>query len=113
MMDRRYLSQTKREAIVLRQDNRCSMCGNPLIAGHFEFDHIQALEHDGDNADDNWRAICTSPCHKLKTKADHQARGRRDRLAIGGRARKSPPMAGSRGSKFKRKMNGEVVYRDA
>lgn len=108
MERRRYLSQERREEIVQRQNNCCSMCGNPLVPGHFEFDHIQALEHDGDNADDNWRAICFSPCHKLKTKRDHQARGKRDRLAIGGRARKGQPMLGTKASGLRKRMDGTV-----
>lgn len=111
MEARRYLSQTRRLEICEAQGYRCSECGKPLIAGHYEFDHIQALEHDGDNASDNWRALCTSPCHKLKTKADHQARGKRNRLAVGGRQKKGRPMPGSRGSKFKKCMDGSVVPR--
>lgn len=109
--DRRYLTQKQRAELVLAQGGRCPMCGNKLQPGHIEFDHIQALEHGGDNAADNWRAICTSPCHKLKTKADHQARAKRDRIAIGGRQRKGPPMAGSRQSKWKRRMDGTVERR--
>jgi 5-methylcytosine-specific restriction endonuclease McrA len=110
-LDRRYLSQKKRAELVLAQGGRCAMCGNKLQPGHIEFDHIQALEHDGDNAPDNWRAICASPCHKMKTRTDHQARGKRDRIAVGGRQKKGPPMAGSRASRFKRCMDGTVVAR--
>lgn len=108
---RRYMSQKQRVELVLSQDGRCAICGEKLHPGNIEFDHIQALEHDGDNAADNWRALCTSPCHKDKTRADHQARAKRDRIAIGGRQRKGPPMDGSRQSKFKRRMDGTVVTR--
>ncbi len=111
MIDRRALSQTRRGEIVAAQHVRCAMCGDVLIAGHFEFDHIQALEHDGDNAADNWRAICTSPCHKAKTKTDHQARAKRDRLAVGGRQRKGAPMAGTKASGWRRRMDGTVERR--
>lgn len=111
MIDRRSLTQKRRAEIVAGQGNRCAMCGNALVAGHFEFDHIQALEHDGDNAPDNWRAICTSPCHKQKTKADHQARSKRDRIAVGGRQRKGAPMPGTRASGWKRNMDGTVERR--
>lgn len=111
MIDRKSLSQKRRAEIVLAQGGRCPECGNKLQPGHFEFDHIQALEHDGDNAADNWRAICTSPCHKLKTKADHQARGKRDRLIVGGRQRKGAPMPGSRASGLKKHMDGSVSRR--
>lgn len=108
MEDRRSLSQKRRAEIVLAQDGRCTECGNKLQPGHFEFDHIQALEHDGDNAPDNWRAICTSPCHKLKTKADHQGRAKRDRLAVGGRQRKGAPMPGTKASGIRKRMDGTV-----
>lgn len=111
MEDRRTLSQKRRVEIILAQDGRCSMCGNKLVPGHIDFDHIQALEHDGDNAPDNWRALCTSPCHKAKTKADHQGRAKRDRLAVGGKTRKSQPMHGSKASPWKRRMDGSVVRR--
>lgn len=111
MIDRRALSQSRRQQIVEAQGYCCAECGEPLRPGHYEFDHIQALEHDGDNAPDNWRALCTSPCHKLKTKADHQARARRDRLAVGGRARKGKPMPGTKASGIKRRMDGTVEWR--
>lgn len=110
--DRRNLSQKRRAEIVAGQGGRCAECGNPLIAGHYDFDHIQALEHDGDNAPDNWRALCSSPCHKLKTKADHQARGKRDRLAIGGKARRGPPLPGTKASGVRKRMNGIVERRE-
>jgi 5-methylcytosine-specific restriction protein A len=111
MQDRRYLSHSRRNEIVAAQGNRCAMCGNSLVPGHFEFDHTQALEHDGDNAADNWRALCTSPCHKAKTRADHGARGKRDRLAVGGRARKGQPMAGTKASGLRKRMDGTVERR--
>lgn len=111
MIDRRAISQKRRIEIVLSQGGRCAMCGNKLQNGHYEFDHIQALEHDGDNAADNWRAICTSPCHKAKTKADHQARAKRDRIAVGGRQRKGAPMPGTRASGIRKRMDGRVERR--
>jgi 5-methylcytosine-specific restriction endonuclease McrA len=106
MIDRRSLSQAKRNEIVARQNGLCAMCHRPLVPGHFEFDHIQALEHDGDNAPDNWRALCFSPCHKLKTKADHHGRAKRDRLAVGGRQRRGPPLMGSKASGWRKPMFG-------
>lgn len=108
MHDRRSLSQTRRAEIVAAQHDCCAECGNPLVPGHYEFDHIQALEHDGDNAPDNWRALCV-PCHKLKTRADHQARAKRDRIIVGGRQRKGAPMPGTKASGIRKRMNGEVT----
>ena len=111
MTARRYLSQAERDHICERQGYCCAECGKPLVPGHYEFDHIQALEHDGDNASDNWQALCTSPCHRAKTRLDHQARAKRDRLAVGGRQRKGPPVPGSRDSGIRRRMDGTVERR--
>lgn len=111
MIDRRSLSQKRRVEIILAQDGRCAMCGNKLVPGHIDFDHIQALEHDGDNEPDNWQALCTSPCHRIKTKADHQARAKRDRIIVGGKQRKRQPMPGSRASGWKKAMDGTVTRR--
>jgi 5-methylcytosine-specific restriction endonuclease McrA len=110
MKDRRYLSQRDREAECEAQKWLCACCGKPLIPGQIEADHIQALEHDGDNASDNWQMLCRA-CHKDKTRRDHQARAKRDRIIVGGRQRKSPPMPGSRQSKFKRLMSGQTILR--
>lgn len=110
MIDRRSLSQTKRQAITQRQDGCCADCGRPLVPGHYDFDHIQALEHDGDNADDNWQALCTI-CHKAKTRLDHQARSKRDRIAVGGRKRKGRPLDGTRASGLRKRMDGTVERR--
>ena len=87
------------------------MCGKELVPGHYEMDHVQALVHDGDNALANFRAICTSPCHKQKSLKDVQARAKRDRLAVGGKQRKGVPMAGSRASGWKKLINGQTVRR--
>ena len=110
MIDRRYLSQKQRAALCLKQDGRCTVCGNKLQPGNIEYDHTQALSHGGDNEADNWRAICAIPCHKEKTKADSQARHHVSRLAYG-TPKRSPPMAGSRKSRWKRHMDGTVSER--
>jgi 5-methylcytosine-specific restriction endonuclease McrA len=111
MIPRRTLSQSERKALIESQNNCCAMCGNILVPGHYAFDHITALEHDGGNELDNFRAICNSPCHKQKTLRDHQARAKRDRLSLGGKQRKGPPMAGSRDSTLKRCMDGRILRR--
>lgn len=111
MHDRRRLSQSAREAILAKQENRCAECGKELVPGHYDWDHIQALEHDGDNELDNWRAICTSPCHHNKTRKDHQARAKRDRLSLGGSQRQGQPLAGTKASGFRKRMDGTVERR--
>jgi 5-methylcytosine-specific restriction endonuclease McrA len=88
MTDRRSFSQEKRREILARQSGKCA-CGKELKAGMFEIDHVQALIHGGDNADDNLRAICFD-CHKDKTRKDVQERSRGDRIAVGGKQSKRP-----------------------
>lgn len=110
MMDRRYLTQAQRTGLVEDQKWLCAVCGALMEPGHVEFDHIQALEHDGDNEPDNWQALCRL-CHKNKTRLDHQARAKRDRIIVGGRQRKGAPMAGTRASGLKKAMDGTVTRR--
>lgn len=90
MTARKYLTQKQKAELMLKQSGNCAACGKRLIPGLFQFDHIQALEHDGDNELDNWRALCTKPCHKTKTKADKQGAAKRDRIAVGGKQSKRP-----------------------
>lgn len=112
MEARRHLTQAQKAKVMLRQLGKCAGCGKRLIVGLFEFDHIQDLQHDGDNELDNWQALCTKPCHRLKTKKGVQARAKVERVAVGGRQRKGPPMEGSRDSRFKKHMDGRVSRRE-
>ena len=111
MIDRRSISQKRRAEICLRQNGLCAMCGAKLLPGKFEIDHETALVHSGSNEDDNLRALCTSPCHRSKTKKDVQAQAKVERIAWGGRQRKGPPMPGSKNTKFKKHMDGSVSWR--
>ncbi len=113
METRAHLTQKQKAEVMLRQDGKCALpsCRKRLIPGLFQFDHTQALEHDGDNELDNWRALCTKPCHQDKTKQDNQGRAKRDRIAVGGRQRKGPPVPGSRASGLKKHMDGSVSRR--
>lgn len=112
MEARRHLTQAQKAKVMLRQNGKCAGCGKRLITGLFEFDHIQDLQHEGDNEPDNWQVLCTKPCHALKTKRGSQARSKAVRLSVGGKQRKGPPMPGSRASNFKKHMSGEVSRRE-
>jgi hypothetical protein len=46
-------------AILQAQDHVCLACQQSL--NEVEFDHIQALAFFGDNAPDNWAALCARP----------------------------------------------------
>lgn len=73
---------TRRQAveIVLRQDGRCTVCGEKLQPGNIAYDHIAALVHGGGNEIENYRAICADPCHKGKTRRDVQDRAKSNRI---------------------------------
>lgn len=108
---RGHLTQKQKAVLMIQQDGKCAECGARLIAGLFDWDHIQDLQHEGDNKLDNFRAICTKPCHQQKTRKGIQARAKVERIAVGGRERKGPPMAGSRSSKWKRHLDGTISER--
>lgn len=110
MIDRRSFSQKRRTEICLRQSGKCADCGEKLRPGMFDIDHRQALIHGGDNEGDNLAAICFE-CHKRKTAKDVHGRAHADRIAVGGKQRKGPPMPGSRKSAFKKHMDGSVSRR--
>lgn len=111
-MTRRYLTQKQKDALLLKQGSRCNLpkCGKPLISGLYQWDHIQDRQFDGDNALDNWQAICTKPCHQNKTTLAKKSASRSKRVRLG-KARKSRPMDGARDSRFKKHMDGSVSYR--
>lgn len=124
MSRREFSKPTKREAL-RRSGMRCEAvgswyglpdgkrCGRDLAYG-VEFDHIDLDANSKDNSPENCAAVCPA-CHRFKTtKHDIPLAAKtvrqRDK-ANGIRNRTSSPIPGSRASKWKRKMNGEVVRR--
>ena len=78
-----------------------------------EQDHKVAIINGGENRESNLRTLLKSH-HKTKTAADvaEKAKVYRKRLNhLGLKRRKGPPMAGSKASGFKRKMDGSVERR--
>jgi 5-methylcytosine-specific restriction endonuclease McrA len=121
-MRREFSKQTKREALQ-RSEQKCEAvgtmygldagkrCNAPLAYG-VEFDHIVLDANSKDNSLENCAAVCIK-CHRHKTaKHDTPMAAKTVRLRDkndGIKARSSFPC--SRDSKYKRKMNGEVVLR--
>lgn len=101
--------------IVMAQDGICACgCGVKLgAAGEgIDFDHTKALILGGENRESNLRAL-RRPCHAVKTRQDVkqksvEARKRNKHLGFQGPKSTLP---GSRGSKWKRKINGTVERR--
>lgn len=108
--------QRVKARIIVAQSGGCAHCAKKLgqCGEAIEFDHIQALILGGENREANLQALCR-PCHRAKTDGDvaqksTEARKRGKHLGLGPRTRNRLP--GSRGDKWRRKINGEVVPRD-
>lgn len=97
-----------------RDGGRCKECTRKVGPGHmpFQIDHATAIINRGENRESNLQVLC-SHCHAIKTGQDvaeksKVARVRSKHLGI----KKPSRFPGSRGSKFKQKIGGGVVYRD-
>jgi 5-methylcytosine-specific restriction protein A len=106
-----------REAICKARNWLCHICELPVDPVHqrWELDHIIPLASGGKDDDDNL-APAHAKCHLTKTINDvgKIAKGKRMRAFHLGT--KVPPqriMPGSRRSKWKKKLDGTVVRRDA
>src|SRR6056297_2566894 len=102
--------------IVMAQDGICACgCGQKLgAAGEpIEFDHNVALINGGENRESNLRAL-RRPCHAVKTKADvaEKAKVARVRAKHLGLTKPKSKIPGSKGTPFKKKINGPTVRRD-
>ena len=86
----------------------CKMCIHPAREA-WEADHVTPHALGGTFV----LPICI-PCHKKKTKKDVTAIAKTKRVSDRhyGIKRSANPMPGSKRSKFKKKMSGEVVLRD-
>lgn len=122
MSDRaNFKKQTKRDALT-RSGGLCEAsgpmyglsaerCNAPLGYG-VEFDHVILDANSKDNSLENCAAVCIK-CHKWKTaKHDTPLAAKTVRQSDKARGiRKRSTFACSRDSKFRKKINGEVVLR--
>lgn len=108
------LPASLKERLLRAACDNCKHCGRPFSAKlKPEFDHITPLILGGQNRESNLQVLCNE-CHGAKTKLDVKLKARVARVhlkSFGIAPKKGRPMPGSRQSKFKRKMNGEVVLR--
>lgn len=113
-----FTKATKRDAF-MRAEGRCEgklpngeRCNVKLRPGSVHYDHIIAEWLTRDNSLDNCQALCL-PCHKHKTtKEDVPAIAKVKRIQDQERGIKSPSsFQTNRNSKFKKKLNGQVVLR--
>lgn len=113
-MTRRNFPKAVKEAAYERADGKCEECGSRLAPGKFAYDHVLADGLCGEPTLENCAVVCTN-CHGRKTrKHDIPAIAKAKRLHakhIG--AKTSRPFPGGRKSKWKRKVGGQVVLREA
>lgn len=97
-----------------RAGGKCEDCGRKLHVGDVrEYDHRIPCEMGGDNSPGNCVLLC-GPCHARKTAtvdAPAIAKSRHVRARHVGAKTARNPLPGSKGSKWKRKISGEVVKR--
>lgn len=115
-MTRRSISATRRLRIFEAAGGKCHICGQKIqgLYERWDVEHIIPLALGGEDEDRNM-APAHVACHSQKTReeAPRIAKSRRMRQRSAGIPRTvRRPIPGSRRSKFKRKISGEVVKRD-
>ncbi len=112
-MMRREFSTKVKAAAFQRSGGACEQCTAKLYVGKFHFDHRIADGLNGEPTLANCVVLCLA-CHSEKT-AKHDvpaiARAKRREARHIGAVRSSRPMPGSRGTKFRKRMDGSVVLR--
>lgn len=101
-----FNSKVRRDAWT-RCKGFCEKCTAKLFPGKFTFDHIKPDGLDGEPTLDNCQVLCTN-CHKIKTtEHDRPIMQKADNIR-----RKHLGLKIKRPwSKFRKKMNGEIVPR--
>lgn len=113
---RRRLSTRERVAIFEREGGVCHVCLQRVRPGEaWDVSHEVPLELGGDDEGENLR-VAHRKCHAVVTReqdlpAIAKAK-RREAKHIGAKAPSKTPLPGGRRTRWKRKMNGEVVERD-
>ena len=112
MTARRSLSPMQRLKVFEAAKGVCHLCEQRIQVGQpWEVEHVRPLALGGADDESNMRPAHKA-CHAGKTKADAASWSKAKRCAVKHNGIKKPSrMPGSRDSRFKRKMNGEVVLR--
>jgi 5-methylcytosine-specific restriction endonuclease McrA len=114
---RQEFSAKVKAAAFLRADGFCEgivdgeRCGAKLTVGKFAFDHVIADGLTGEPTLSNCAVLCL-PCHSAKTPGDVKAIAKAKRIERKHRGiKKKSTFACSRDSRWKKKINGQVVPR--
>ncbi len=121
MQKRKPLTRSQLATLILSQEGRCKACGERLDfakKGQVVDEHLCPLAEGGTNETEN-RALYCKPCATAKTIKEAPARAKSKRIAEGRtqadrRAQRGPQIK-SRGfdTRYRKKMNGTTVRRDA
>ena len=110
----RRMSPTRRLRIFEAHKGTCHICGDKIdgTRERWEVEHIIAYALTRDDSDENL-APAHVACHATKTPQDvaRIAKAKRVQRKHTGAHRPKSTLAGSKGSKWKRKISGEVVPR--
>lgn len=116
-MTRRQIRQREAVAIFHRAKGVCHICGQKIEGGReaWEVEHVIPLNMGGteDKMDENLQPAHVA-CHRAKTAQDARHMAKAERMqarGLGIKKRTSRPLPGSRGGKWKRKLDGTVVLR--
>jgi len=100
--------------ILDRQGYRCALTGVEFSpANKPEFDHITPLWLGGENRESNLQAV-TAEAHRRKTKAEATVRAKvkaNTKRHLLGKKKSARPIPGSKSTRFKKLITGEVVDR--
>lgn len=113
-MTRRRMSTARRARIFDTHGGVCHLCGLKIAAGEaWEAEHIVPLALSDDDSDENL-APAHVACHAPKTSADitQIAKAKRVRAKHIGAHRPKSTIPGSKGSPWKRRIDGTTVRRD-
>lgn len=112
MSERREFTAKVKVAAFERAKGHCEKCTARLMVGNIQYDHVIADALGGEPTLENCAVLCVS-CHGAKTPGDTTAAAKVKRIRakqVAGISRRSSFPCG-RGSKFKKKVSGEVVLR--
>ncbi|RMD90729.1 MAG: HNH endonuclease [Alphaproteobacteria bacterium] len=112
---RRSMSRTRRLRIFEAASGICHICGQRIDGTRepWEVEHIVPIQLGGEDEDANC-APAHVACHRAKTREDvaRIAKAKRVRAKHLGAHRPRATLPGSRASRWKRKISGEVVRRN-
>ena len=112
-MRREFSAKVKAEA-AMRAKGHCEDCTRRLSVGDYHYDHVTADGIGGEPTIENCQVLCRS-CHSIKTDTQDKpriAKAKRNFRTSHG-IKKPSRFPGARNSKFKKKINGEVVLRNS